>query len=155
MVIWAGETIALAAQRHSRRFSSRKNVSATEMVALSTKTCLSVSFGTAGTGSPTMVVKPQKLRQPPKRLLRLPKWVDSAAEPTISAAEMVVSNAETIASATETATSAAEMNVSANMDAKTMGTKMTTEMILGFASRYACLGDLDMWAASRLQVACK
>ena len=31
----------------------------------------------------------------------------------------------------------------------------TTEMILGFASRYACLGDLDKWAASRLQVACK
>ena len=30
-----------------------------------------------------------------------------------------------------------------------------TEMILGFASRYACLGDLDKWAASRLQVACK
>ena len=29
------------------------------------------------------------------------------------------------------------------------------EMILGFASRYACLGDLDKWAASRLQVACK
>ena len=41
-------------------------------------------------------------------------------------------------------------------------TKMTTkrkrgpaEMILEFASRYACLGDLDKWAASRLQVACK
>ena len=31
----------------------------------------------------------------------------------------------------------------------------TTEMLLGFASRYACLGDLDKWAASRLQVACK
>ena len=30
-----------------------------------------------------------------------------------------------------------------------------TEMILGFARRYACLGDLDKWAASRLQVACK
>ena len=30
-----------------------------------------------------------------------------------------------------------------------------TEMILRFASRYACLGDLDKWAASRLQVACK
>ena len=30
-----------------------------------------------------------------------------------------------------------------------------TEMILGFASRYACLGDLHKWAASRLQVACK
>ena len=32
-----------------------------------------------------------------------------------------------------------------------------TEMILGFAinSRYACLGNLDKWAASRLQVACK
>ena len=29
------------------------------------------------------------------------------------------------------------------------------EMILGFASRNACLGDLDKWAASRLQVACK
>jgi len=29
------------------------------------------------------------------------------------------------------------------------------EMILGFASRYAYLGDLDKWAASRLQVACK
>ena len=28
------------------------------------------------------------------------------------------------------------------------------EMILGFASRPA-LGDLDKWAASRLQVACK
>ena len=32
---------------------------------------------------------------------------------------------------------------------------MATEMILGFAGRYACLGDLDKWAASRLQVACK
>ena len=32
---------------------------------------------------------------------------------------------------------------------------LSTEMILGFASRYACLGDLDKWAASRLQVACK
>ena len=32
---------------------------------------------------------------------------------------------------------------------------VSTEMILGFASRYACLGDLDKWAASRLQVACK
>ena len=31
----------------------------------------------------------------------------------------------------------------------------TTEMILGFAGRYACLGDLDKWAASKLQVACK
>ena len=30
-----------------------------------------------------------------------------------------------------------------------------TEMILGFASRYACLGDEDKWAASRLQVARK
>ena len=32
-----------------------------------------------------------------------------------------------------------------------------TEMILEFAidSRYACLGDLDKWAASKLQVACK
>ena len=30
-----------------------------------------------------------------------------------------------------------------------------TEMILGFASRYTCLGDLVKWAASRLQVACK
>ena len=30
-----------------------------------------------------------------------------------------------------------------------------SEMSLGFASRYACLGDLDKWAASRLQVACK
>ena len=30
-----------------------------------------------------------------------------------------------------------------------------SEMILGFASRYACLGDLDKWAAHRLQVACK
>ena len=30
-----------------------------------------------------------------------------------------------------------------------------TEIILGFASRYACLGDLNKWAASRLQVACK
>ena len=33
--------------------------------------------------------------------------------------------------------------------------RASTEMILGFASRYACLGDLDKWAASRLQVACK
>ena len=33
--------------------------------------------------------------------------------------------------------------------------KTGTEMILGFASGYACLGDLDKWAASRLQVACK
>ena len=31
----------------------------------------------------------------------------------------------------------------------------STEMILGLASGYACLGDLDKWAASRLQVACK
>ena len=30
-----------------------------------------------------------------------------------------------------------------------------TEMILAFASRYACLGDLDKWAAIRLQVGCK
>ena len=30
-----------------------------------------------------------------------------------------------------------------------------TEMILGFASRNACLEDLDKWAASRLQVACQ
>ena len=29
------------------------------------------------------------------------------------------------------------------------------EMILGFTSRYACLGDLDQCAASGLQVACK
>ena len=35
------------------------------------------------------------------------------------------------------------------------GHRPGTEMILGFASRYACLGDLDKWAASRLQVACK
>ena len=33
--------------------------------------------------------------------------------------------------------------------------QVTAEMILGFASRYACLGDLDKWAASRLQVACQ
>ena len=45
------------------------------------------------------------------------------------------------------------VSVSANCPfvAETLG----TEMILGFASRYACLGDLDKWAASRLQVACK
>ena len=35
------------------------------------------------------------------------------------------------------------------------GTNCPTEMILGFASGYACLGDLDKWVASRLQVACK
>ena len=32
---------------------------------------------------------------------------------------------------------------------------VATEMILGFASRYACLGDLDKWAASKLRMACK
>ena len=31
----------------------------------------------------------------------------------------------------------------------------STEMILGIASRYACLEDLDKWAASRLQVGYK
>ena len=35
------------------------------------------------------------------------------------------------------------------------GQDCPTEMILGFATRYACLEDLDKWAASRLQVACK
>ena len=37
----------------------------------------------------------------------------------------------------------------------TTGEYTYAEMILGFASRYACLGDLDKWAASRLQVACQ
>ena len=35
------------------------------------------------------------------------------------------------------------------------GDVLVTEMILGFVSRYACVGDLDKWAASRLQVVCK
>ena len=42
-----------------------------------------------------------------------------------------------------------------NHESEILATTNTTEMILGFASRYACLGDLDKWAASRLQVACK
>ena len=31
---------------------------------------------------------------------------------------------------------------------KPLGGNDNTEMILGFASRYACLGDLDKWSAS-------
>ena len=40
-------------------------------------------------------------------------------------------------------------------NAKKVPVAQGTEMILGFASRYTFLGDLDKWAASRLQVACK
>ena len=49
----------------------------------------------------------------------------------------------------------AEVSAEVPAEVSSQGSAEGTKMILGFAGRYACLGDLDKWAASRLQVACK